>query len=157
MAKLFEWISEYDVGIVEIDEQHLMLVELLNELDEAIRNHRGSKAVRGILGELLEYTRNHFSLEERLMLETGYPAYAEHCEYHAKFVNQVAELQNKVDKGEGAITFELLHFLRVWLVRHICGVDKEFANWYFDHGSKPNWMDKAHAEMKKKRWWQFWK
>ena len=70
---LIEWSDEFSVGIQEIDEQHKVLVGLLNQLHQAIREHHGRATSREILGRLAEYTRTHFLLEESLMRLTHYP------------------------------------------------------------------------------------
>ncbi|NMG64407.1 bacteriohemerythrin [Azoarcus indigens] len=157
MADLFEWSDAYHVGIGDIDEQHEELVALLNRLNAAIHERQGSKAVRRTLDELVNYTREHFAIEERLMRESGYPEYEEHRSYHEALIDQIHALQAKLDKGETSITFELLHFLRVWLIRHICDVDQRFGGWYVENGSRPAWMEEAQRAMRQRRWWQFWR
>ncbi len=157
MAELFEWKDEFQVGVRDIDEQHVELVALLNALHEAVREKRGSAAVRSTLDELVDYTRSHFAVEERMMREACYPDYAEHRIYHEALIDQVHALQHKLDSGETSITFELLHFLRVWLMRHICESDKRFGVWYQENASTPGWMAEARAAQRQRRWWQFWR
>ncbi|THF64194.1 bacteriohemerythrin [Pseudothauera rhizosphaerae] len=158
MAELFQWSDEFSVGVDEIDDQHVELVDLLNQLHAAVREHRGSAAVRGTLDELVDYTRTHFAAEEHMMRDSGYPDYAEHRVHHEALIDQVRALQQKLDSGEASITFELLHFLRVWLMRHIGESDKRFGAWYLEHGSQPEWVpEMRHAMTAHRRWWQFWR
>lgn len=157
MTELFQWNDEFSVGVDDIDEQHVELVGLLNQLHAAVRERRGSDAVRSTLDELVDYTRTHFAVEERMMRESGYPDYAEHHVYHEALIDQVRALQQKLDSGEASITFELLHFLRVWLMRHICESDKRFGQWYQEHGTRADWMPAMQQAMKQRRWWQFWR
>jgi len=65
---LIQWSDQFSVNIQEIDEQHKVLVDLLNQLHNAIREHHGRATSREILNRLAEYTRTHFLLEESLML-----------------------------------------------------------------------------------------
>ncbi|MEW8498684.1 MAG: hemerythrin domain-containing protein, partial [Candidatus Thiodiazotropha taylori] len=67
MGKFVEWSDALSVGIEEIDEQHKMLVDLVNKMHEAIHQRHGSDVVKSILGDLAEYTRIHFAVEESLM------------------------------------------------------------------------------------------
>jgi hemerythrin len=157
MAELFEWSDDYSVGVSDIDEQHLELVGLLNQLNNAIRERRGSAAVRKTLDELVDYTRTHFAVEERMMTEAGYPEHAEHKVHHEALIDQIRALQQKLDSGEAAVTFELLHFLRVWLIRHIAESDKRFGAWYLENATRPAWMAEVQEKMVKRRWWQFWR
>ena len=58
---LFQWSDDFNVGIQEVDEQHKVLVSLLNQLHEAIREHHGKATSREILNRLAEYTRRGVS------------------------------------------------------------------------------------------------
>lgn len=44
MGKFVEWSTELSVGIEEIDAQHQVLVDLLNQVHEAIQQRQGWKS-----------------------------------------------------------------------------------------------------------------
>lgn len=159
-AKFFEWTDEYNVGIQEVDEQHRTLVDLLNQLHQAIRERRGSAACREILDRLAEYTRTHFLLEESLMRVSNYPGFEIHKQQHEDLIGQVRALQEKLDNGQAAISFELLHFLQVWLTRHIHESDKRFGQHFLkkdDLSAYRQWSAEVKQTMEKKKWWwKFW-
>ena len=144
MAKFVEWSDELSVGVEEIDEQHKVLVGLVNEMHEAIHQRHGSEVVREILGKLADYTRIHFAVEESLMRILGYPGYEEHKEQHEELLAHVVELVEKVDSGKTAIGFELMHFLKIWLTKHIMESDKEYGDHFLSAGASPR--------LKKKSW-----
>ncbi|MCB1915512.1 MAG: hemerythrin family protein [Rhodocyclaceae bacterium] len=157
MGELFEWSDGYSVGVQEIDEQHKELVALLNQLHTAIHEHHGSEASRRILDELADYTRTHFMVEESLMRVSNYPEFEAHKHNHEELIAQVQALQEKLDSGQAAITFELLHFLKVWLTRHINEADKHFGDFFTQHGGAAEWSPQVEQSMKKKKWWwKFW-
>ncbi len=156
-AELFQWTDEFSIGIDEMDEQHKELVDLLNQLHTAIREHHGSVTSRQILDKLADYTRTHFAVEESLMRVSKYPNLIAHKEMHADLISQVRALQQKLDTGESAITFELLHFLKVWLMRHINETDKHFGAYFNAIGGGAKWSEEVEdAKKKRKKWWQFW-
>ncbi len=156
-AELFQWTDEFSIGIDEMDEQHKELVDLLNQLHTAIREHHGSVTSRQILDKLADYTRTHFAVEESLMRVSKYPNLIAHKEMHADLIAQVRSLQQKLDTGESAITFELLHFLKVWLMRHINETDKHFGAYFNAIGGGAKWSEEVEdAKKKRKKWWQFW-
>ncbi|MCB1866400.1 MAG: hemerythrin family protein [Chromatiales bacterium] len=145
MAKLIEWSAELSVGIDEIDEQHKVLVGLLNDLHEAIMQRHGNEVCRGILDRLLEYTRIHFTVEESLMRILHYPDYENHKHEHDELSRQATELVAKLDGKKHAISFELIHFLKLWLTKHIMESDKAYAPFFFEqgikgHAAKKSWM-----------------
>ena len=143
MSKLVEWSDELSVGIQEIDEQHKMLVDLLNQLHEAIHKRHGSEATRKILDELADYTRIHFAVEESLMRVLEYPDYEAHKHEHENLIQQMVDLKQKLDTGTHSISFELLHFLKVWLTKHILESDREYSPHFLSKGVNASWQKKS--------------
>ncbi len=132
---LIEWSDELSVGIDEIDDQHKVLVGLVNSMDEAIHSHEGKTASAEILNQLVEYTRIHFATEESLMRIFDYPDYDEHKAQHETLLQEAGDLQKKVAAG-AAISFQLLHFLKMWLTQHILDSDKQYTKHFVGHGIK---------------------
>lgn len=144
MTKFVEWSDVLSVGIEEIDEQHRVLVGLVNQMHDAIHEKHGSAVVNEILGKLAEYTRIHFAVEESLMRILGYPDYEDHKAQHEGLLHTVVDLQQKVESGKTAIGFELMHFLKLWLTKHIMESDQKYSDHFISAG--------AHAKLKKKSW-----
>jgi hemerythrin len=144
MSKFVEWSNDaLSVGIEEIDEQHKVLVELINRMHDAIHKRHGSDVVKGILAELADYTRIHFTVEESLMRILNYPGYEEHKEIHEELLNHVIELKEKVESGKTAIGFELMHFLKNWLTKHIMEEDMQYSGFFLAAGAKPKLEKKS--------------
>lgn len=158
--QLLQWSDSYKVGIQEVDEQHKELVAMLNALHVAIVERHAKEASRKILDQLADYTHTHFLLEESLMRVTHYPGFDIHKQQHEELIKQVVDLQHKLDSGGATITFELLHFLKVWLSQHINDSDKRFGAFFTktDHlKNYANWSEEVQTTMtKKKWWWKFW-
>lgn len=137
MSEFVQWSDELSVGIEEIDEQHKVLVGLVNRMHDAIHHRHGSEVVHEILEQLTEYTRIHFAVEESLMRILNYPGYEEHREEHEELVNHIVELRQKVLTGKTAIGFELMHFLKVWLTKHIMEEDQHYSGFFLAAGAQP--------------------
>ncbi|MCU7892877.1 MAG: bacteriohemerythrin [Candidatus Thiodiazotropha sp. (ex Ustalcina ferruginea)] len=136
MGKFVEWSDALSVGIEEIDEQHKMLVDLVNKMHEAIHQRHGSDVVKGIPADLAEYTHIHFAVEESLMRILNYPGY----EHHKELLHSVSDLQEKVASGKTAIGFELMPFLKTWLTKE----DMQYTGFFLNAG--------AQAKLSKKSW-----
>ena len=130
----FKWLPEYSVNIKTIDDQHQELVNILNRLFVAVSRREGDKAVAGILDALTSYTRTHFALEERLMREAKYQDLIPHMEEHRKLIAQLDELCNKHVMEERPIYFEMLSFLKSWLLEHIQKTDRKYGPFLRDKG-----------------------
>jgi len=123
---LLSWSAALATGMEEIDEQHRQLIAIGNRLNEAIRSSSGRASVGSVLEQLIAYTVQHFQFEERLMAASGYPGAAEHARQHRQLEQDVLAHQARFASGE-ALSVELMHFIRDWLVKHIMGTDKALA------------------------------
>lgn len=143
MKKLVEWTEDLSVGIQEIDEQHKVLVSLLNRLYEAIIKQNDNVVIGEILQELHQYTIVHFAVEESLMRIFDYDSYDDHKKHHSDLTRQVVELESKFGSGEVTISMEVLNFLRSWLTNHILTEDKKYAPTLLQRGLKASWSKRS--------------
>ncbi|MCB1776795.1 MAG: hemerythrin family protein [Candidatus Competibacteraceae bacterium] len=146
MGKFIEWSSALSMGIEEIDAQHKVLVDLLNEVHEAIQQRHGMEVIDKIIERLDEYTRIHFAVEESLMRILHYPEYESHKEEHDQLIEQLNRFRVKLREGKSSISFELAHFLKLWLTKHIMESDMRYSPYFLEQGIKP--------ELSKKSWVQ---
>lgn len=126
-ANMFDWKSEYSVGVSSIDAQHQRLFAIGRELYNAMSAGHGKSAVSLVLDRLIEYTTVHFAHEERLMRLHQYPKFKEHKAQHEALTQQVLAFQADYRAGRVAMTVQLLNFLKEWLEKHIKGADAAFA------------------------------
>jgi len=121
---MFPWDDKYKTNHLTIDTEHKKLVDLINQLADAMQAGKGRDICGKVLNELVSYTKTHFANEERLMAAHGYAKTAEHKAEHAKFVKEVGDFKAKFDSGALTVTAQLLNFLRDWLIKHILESDK---------------------------------
>ncbi len=121
------WKDEYSVGIETIDEDHRKLLNLINQLQTAVHYNYGPSFERKALDELIDYTKYHFSREEKFMRECQYPDYAGHKAEHEKMIEKLNDLLSEYDRRGPAGIEQIAHFLRDWLIHHINGSDQEYA------------------------------
>ncbi len=124
---LFKWKDDFSVNIKEIDRQHMMLIDTLNELFDAMRSGEVRETIGGILKSMIDYTYLHFSTEEKLMQTHGFPGYTEHKTAHDEFVAKVTEFRDKHKQGKVMLSIEVMNFLKDWLSKHINGMDKKYS------------------------------
>lgn len=133
---LVTWKDIYSVGIKSIDDQHLLLMNLLNELHDAVLNKADSQKIQDILNRLVRYTREHFLLEENLFAQHHYPESKAHIEEHRKLTGQVEEFTARLKKGETTLGMPMLRFLQEWLTGHILNTDQRYSQFLKQHGVK---------------------
>jgi hemerythrin-like metal-binding protein len=123
-------------GIGEQDTQHKKLIELINQLNDAMQAGHGADVLGKVLSELVNYTVFHFGYEEKLMGQYKYEDTPAHKNEHKKFVDTVGEFKKKFDSGNAVITVEIMNFLRDWLTSHIMKTDKKLGQSLVKLGAK---------------------
>ena len=72
---MFQWSTDYAVGIRQVDEEHQQLFVLAERLHRAMLEGNGKAILVDLLARLVDYTCYHFAHEEQLMERIGYPGY----------------------------------------------------------------------------------
>lgn len=125
----FQWKDEYSVGIAKMDEQHMKLVDILNELFQAMKSGQGSEKVGTILSRLIDYTQKHFSDEEMLMGSEKFTGLAVHKNEHARLTAQVLDFQRQYQANSVGVSVKVSGFLKDWLIHHIMKEDKQYGTY----------------------------
>ena len=126
--ELIMWSDDFTTGNDRMDDDHRRLLSLFNEFSMAVNAGKGGTIVRGVLDELVDYTRYHFAREELLMMEAHYPDYLHHKKMHDIFARQVEDVCNHLSVGADMCAF-LLSFLAKWLSGHILGADRKLGRY----------------------------
>jgi hemerythrin len=140
------WTSDLDTGIGVIDNQHRRIVEYINQLDD-VAKHPDKMKVAEVLDELVDYTLSHFTFEESLMEEAGYPFIKAHKKVHELFAKRIANYVQRFRMDED-ITEELIHTLKAWLINHIRNDDNDYSEIVrtnmntIDSRKKESWLRK---------------
>lgn len=126
-SEFFPWTSDLAVGVPTMDDQHKVLLRLINRLADLTESGGGGASIRIVLGQLVDYTRFHFKDEESVMARHGFPGIDAHRKIHAEFVAEVERLASSVGRGAEVDAASLLPVLKDWLVKHIQGTDKIYG------------------------------
>lgn len=144
MQAFLEWSPELSVGIEEIDEQHKVLVGMVNKLyNETVIKQGGLAVTHSVLQELVHYTIIHFSVEESLFRVFDYPHYDNHKKQHEDLKRQVVAIYDQVSSGKETVNIELIMFLRKWLKTHIMKDDKTSSAFLLERGLKKTWAKRS--------------
>lgn len=121
------WTDALCTGIASIDRQHRWLVDITNRLHDELDRPTPRREILGeILEGLVDYTMNHFLVEEELFQRLGYPETPEHKAEHDLFAAQAMDLLLEFENG-GGVGAPVLEFLREWLSHHILKVDRAYV------------------------------
>jgi hemerythrin len=123
------WTPDLSVGIALIDDQHKIWFEKAEKLFEAGKKHQAKEYIGELLDFLDEYTKRHFSDEEKYMLSIHYPGYPEQKRAHTAFVAQLAKLRSDYASSGGnlLVILNANQLVLGWLTQHISNMDKKIG------------------------------
>jgi len=128
---LIKWRDSYSVGVDKFDQEHMVLVELINEMFTIVRDKEGDVAVlTDAVEKLVDYTRIHFTDEEEALEKVNYPKLEEHKEIHTNLLEQVVDFQKQVEDEGKDLRMDLYKFLRDWLINHILDEDMKYGEYF---------------------------
>ncbi|MDH4129519.1 MAG: bacteriohemerythrin, partial [Spirochaetota bacterium] len=128
---IFVWDNSLSVNVKDMDNQHLVLIDLINQCHAAMLTRQGSKVLTKIITELEDYTVKHFKNEEKLLAAHGYEGLKDQEKQHLKFVDKINNIKNDFEAGKMGQSMEVMKFLTNWLTGHIKKIDmqyREFLN-----------------------------
>ncbi|WP_176785766.1 bacteriohemerythrin [Propionivibrio dicarboxylicus] len=126
------WQPEFATGIQVIDDQHRVLIAMLNEANMKINDHSPSSELDLIVQGLLNYAGYHFGTEERFAADSGYfdkqPEEASaHLAQHHAFADRVTQIKQELGSGQRISKADLVAFLKSWLINHILNTDMKLG------------------------------
>ena len=124
---LITWDASFSVNIEIIDKQHQMLVQMLNDLNNAMLNGNEKEAVGKLVNKLITYAAMHFAREEHYFDQFGYPGTNMHKRQHDEFEKKVSAFEADFKADRQSLSQDIMQFLSNWLVEHIKGSDKQFG------------------------------
>ncbi|MBS5633755.1 MAG: hemerythrin family protein [Clostridiales bacterium] len=128
-VKTYEFTSELETGNELIDSEHKELIDAINNLLLACGEGKGRGEIRKTLEFLNDYIAYHFSDEEKLQRQYGYPDYENHKRYHEEYKRIVAGILNEFEQGGAtvALVSKTNQAIAGWLLNHIKKEDVKVA------------------------------
>ncbi len=103
------------------------MVEIINNLQHSFPSNRQDEEIGKAIKSRVEFTKLHFSAEEALMQEIGFPEFSRHRDLHKKLIDEVVGILLKIKNGKNINVFDLYDFLADWLLNHIANEDRKIG------------------------------
>lgn len=127
--ELFAFTDEYRTGIQLIDEEHEELFRIIRRANDLIMEellHDKYDEIVSVLGQLRDYTVQHFTDEEEYMESIRYEGLDIQKKAHEAFVDKLNNINlEELDENQQQYLIDLVDFLLMWLVNHILKLDKK--------------------------------
>lgn len=126
--EIFPWNRNFETGIEKIDEQHKVLVEIVNRLAWHFASSTSELEFSHILDELLSYAAYHFKAEEEIWAAAlgEQDMVKNHHDGHQLFFVQLHMFRTS-DEPEEKVMSDLFNYLTRWLAFHILESDRRMA------------------------------
>jgi len=132
---VIEWVEALSVHVDELDEQHRGIVEVINDLHDALLHSKITEldiARTKALDVMEERVTSHFATEEAFMAQIGYPGLDDHREKHHAFLKLLRRHKSDLRDGVMLLNSELMKTLGNWFIDHELGEDQKFSSFYSD-------------------------
>jgi hemerythrin len=113
-----QWRGDFDTGIREMDVEHRRLIAHIMELQQELAGNADTSRLLKVLSRIYAEIAEHFSLEERVMQQMRYKAYADHKEDHDTLLDDLREIMDMV--REDGVLDE-------------AGLTDDLDRWFSDH------------------------
>lgn len=124
------WKDSYRIGVDRIDEQHIELFRMTEELVTAVKNGATVETYQKILAFLKDYVIYHFRDEEAYQASIGYSGLEAHREEHRQFTQTVLNYEKRLTESsfDVKIIKDLAGTVTAWLIYHVVDTDQKIVS-----------------------------
>lgn len=126
--------SRHTLGIASIDQQHRSLMDLINLLGKALSNGYRHEDALELMDRIIRFVAEHFSHEEELMKQHGFPGSEQHTAEHEKLLRAAATLMSAITPSDPERAILAAAFLTDCAEFHILQEDQALARYLLDKG-----------------------
>lgn len=132
---IIEWNPSMSVGVKMIDEEHMRLIEIVNELSDALEEGKALVVLEGLLEAVVSFASYHFQHEESLFLRTAYPDAIHHIREHERLKSNIKDIQKRYRQAPSPeILTEVFVFTKDLFMNHALGIDVGYAKYLREAG-----------------------
>jgi len=134
--RFLKWDDSYSVGVAVMDDDHKRLINLINQLQTAALYDTSDEYEKEAFDTLIDYTKTHFKREEDLLEKNGFPGLEAHKKQHQAMIDEVGNLVSEYQQNADVTIEKTIRYLKVWLIKHINGTDKEYSGFLNERNVK---------------------
>ncbi|HIY22633.1 MAG TPA: bacteriohemerythrin [Candidatus Flavonifractor merdigallinarum] len=123
------WKDSYRLGVERIDQQHMELFRMTEDLVNAVKEGASVEVYQKALGFLKEYVIYHFRDEEAYQASIQYSGLEAHKEEHRQFTQTVVNYEKRLTEcGFDEKTMkDLAGTVTAWLIYHVVDTDQKIV------------------------------
>jgi hemerythrin len=113
-----QWRGDFDTGIRKMDVEHRELIGHIMQLQQQLGANPEPGKVLPVLERIYALIAEHFALEERLMQQIHFQAYADHKQDHETLLDELREIMDEVEQDGVFDDTQLTDDLDRWFSDH---------------------------------------
>jgi len=127
------WSNSYSMGVKIIDDQHKGLLDFVNDLFNHATGNEKEEYVyfKDVIQQAVQYVKDHFQTEEKLMIGTKFPGYTEHKKAHDEFTLTIIKSVKDFESGKRLVLEKFAYFLKDWVLSHVAVMDKQYSDYFW--------------------------
>lgn len=114
----FVWDNAYALGLPEIDEQHRLLFDMIEDLAGVAEGRSPGQGMTPMMGRLVDLARSHIRYEETLAARHPQKGYAAAAEERAEFIRKIEALDRSLVNAPVDALQTTVEFLKDWVIDH---------------------------------------
>jgi hemerythrin-like metal-binding protein len=128
---MINWTTEFETGSATLDQQHRLLIENINLLEEQLHTTNPTPEQAEFRVHLLDYLEAyaniHFKCEEQCMESSRCPAHAENQREHERFRGFIHHYKRlcEIEGFRIELLRNLHEVIRTWISEHILKIDTQ--------------------------------
>ena len=124
------WKDSYRLGVERIDEQHIELFRMTEDLVSAVKNGATAEAFQKALEFLKDYVIYHFRDEEAYQAAIHYSGLEAHKREHGQFTQTVLDYEKRLKENgfEEKTMKDLAGTVTAWLIYHVVDTDQKIVS-----------------------------
>ncbi|MBF0226238.1 MAG: hemerythrin domain-containing protein [Desulfobacterales bacterium] len=119
-----KWQEDFKTGNDAVDFQHRFFIELINRIENDLRESKNDTHKRNLLVELKKYAEFHFSSEENIAISYNLPGVSYHHERHVELLDELNRRKDSVFNDTKSLN-DFFHFLIEWFIGHTFNEDQK--------------------------------
>lgn len=124
------WKDSYRLGVEQIDEQHMELFRMTEDLVNAVKDGASVEVCQKALGFLKDYVIYHFRDEEAYQQSIHYCDSEAHKKEHRQFTQTVLNYEQRLTEHgfDTKIMKDLAGTVTAWLIYHVVDTDQKLVS-----------------------------
>jgi len=118
---LLEWNDTFDLGVEELDDDHRLLVDYVNQANDLVVGDPDNTRLKSLLDDFIAHLERHFAREEAIFEKCREQGHGEsHGDASRKALGAFENIRDQIAGGDRDVDARaIVEYLHRWLIDHV--------------------------------------